>query len=254
MGVHVRVVTPITSRGFRLPEHFDGVLGPQDTVSHVEIDRGPASIECEFDEMLSVPDTVRRIIEAERDGVDAVVIDCMGDPGLKAGRECVTIPVLGPCETSMNLACMLGNNYSVITVLERLRGQFENQAKVFGAWEKFASVRAVDIPVLELEGDPEGTRQTLTEQALLAVEKDGADVIIFGCTGMMGCAEAVQAGLLKDGYEVPVIDPVPATIRVAAALVASGLSHSKRAYELPPNKPVTGYDIPPLHGYKSAAE
>ncbi|MEX0344341.1 MAG: aspartate/glutamate racemase family protein [Rhizobiaceae bacterium] len=254
MGTHVRVVTPITSRGFRQASDFDGLLGANDTVSHVEIDKGPASIECEYDEMLSIPDTVAKIVEAEQDGVDAVVIDCMGDPGLKAGRECVNIPVLGPCETSMNLACMLGNHYSVITVLERLRGQFENQAKLFGAWEKFASVRAVDIPVLDLEQDPGGTRETLTEQALLAVEKDGADVVIFGCTGMLGCAEAVRQGLLSRGYDIPVIDPVPVTVRVAASLAASGLSHSKVAYELPPNKPVVGYDMPVLHAYKSAAE
>ncbi len=254
MGVHVRVVTPITSRGFRAASDFEGLLGAEDTVSHVEIDRGPASIECEYDEMLSVPDTVAKIVDAERDGADAVVIDCMGDPGLKAGRECVNIPVLGPCETSMNLACMLGNNYSVITVLKRLRGQFENQAKLFGAWEKFASVRAVDIPVLDLEQDPTGTRKTLTEQALVAVEEDGADVIIFGCTGMLGCAEAVREGLLARGYDIPVIDPVPATVRIAASLAASKLSHSKIAYELPPNKPVVGYDMPPLQGYLAAAE
>ena len=254
MGTHVRVVTPITSRGFRDASQFEGILGEDDLVSHVEIDRGPASIECEFDEMLSVPDTVARIIEAERDGADAVVIDCMGDPGLKPARECVRIPVLGPCETSMNLACMLGNRYSVISVLKRMRGQFENQAKLFGAWEKFASVRAVDIPVLELERDLEGTRQALTEQALLAVENDGADVIIFGCTGMLGCAGAVRDGLLARGYDVPVIDPVPTTVRVAVALVASGLSHSKLAFELPPDKPVTGYDMPHLHIHQSAAE
>ena len=254
MGIHVRVVTPITSRGFRKASDFEGLLPPGNTVSHVEIDRGPASIECEYDEMLSVPDTVARIVEAERDGADAVVIDCMGDPGLKAGRECVRIPVLGPCETSMNLACMLGNSYSVITVLKRLRGQFENQARLFGAWEKFASVRAVDIPVLDLEQDPLRIRTTLTEQALLAVEEDGADAIIFGCTGMLGCADAVHQGLLKHGYEVPVIDPVPATVRIAAAMVASGLSHSKVAYEMPPNKPVVGYDLPDLHGYRNAAD
>lgn len=35
---------------------------------------------------MSVPDTILRIVEAERDGVDAVVIDCMGDPGRRARR------------------------------------------------------------------------------------------------------------------------------------------------------------------------
>ena len=247
MPVHVRVVTPITTKGFRKSSDFNGLLGPSDTISHVEIDKGPASIECEYEEMLAIPDTVAKIIQAERDGADAVVIDCMGDPGLKAGRECVGIPVFGPCETSMNLACMLGNHFSVITVLKRLRGQFENQAKLFGAWEKYASVRAVDIPVLALEQDLLSTTRVLTEQAILAIEEDGADVIIFGCTGMLGCASGVSAGLLQRGYDIPVINPVPATVRIAAAVASSGLSHSKIAYQMPPRKMVVGYSMPDLY-------
>jgi len=247
MAVHVRVVTPITSKGFRKLSDFRGLLPPGDILSHVEIDKGPASIECEYEEMLAIPDTVAKIIQAERDGADAVVIDCMGDPGLKAGRECVRIPVFGPCETSMNLACMLGDHFSVITVLKRLRGQFENQAKLFGAWEKYASVRAVDIPVLDLEDDLGSTVKALTAQAILAIEEDGADVIIFGCTGMLGCADGVSEGLRQRGYDVPVIDPVPVTVRMAAAVAASGLCHSKLAYQMPPRKKIVGYDMPDLY-------
>ncbi len=71
--------------------------------------------------------------------------------------------------------------------------------------------------------------------------EDGADTIIFGCTGMLGCADAVHEGLLKDGLDVPVIDPVPTAVNVAAALVRSRLAHSKRAYRRPPNKAVVGY-------------
>ena len=70
----------------------------------------------------------------------------------------------------------------------------------------------------------------------LHVVEDGADVIIFGCTGMLGCAEAVRDGLLKDGLDVPVIDPVPTAVNVATALVGSHLSHSKRAYQPPPKR------------------
>ena len=107
MKKHIRVVTPITTRGFRQVSDFDALQGPQIRVDMVEIETGPASIECELDEALAVPDTVARIVEAEREGVDAVVIDCMGDPGLKPARECVSIPVLGPCETAMHIPLML---------------------------------------------------------------------------------------------------------------------------------------------------
>lgn len=242
MKMHVRVVTPITTRGFRRLSDFDDLQGPSLKVDMVEIDTGPASIECELDEALAVPDTVAKIVEAEREGIHATIIDCMGDPGLKPARECVSIPVLGPCETAMHLASMLGHGFSVVTVLERIRPMIENQAKVYGVPDKLKSVRAVDIPVLDLEEDQTRVERVLTEQALIAVERDHADAIIFGCTGMLGCAAAVRRGLLAAGYNVPVIDPVPAAINVAAALLASDLSHSKTTYATPPRKSIVGYD------------
>ncbi len=254
MKKHIRIVTPITTRGFRKPSDFDALRTPDIEISLREIDIGPASIECEFDEMLAVPDTVAKIIEAEREGADAVVIDCMGDPGLKPGRECVSIPVIGPAEASMHLAAMLGHRFSVITVLERIKAMTENQVRIYGLWDRFASVRAVDIPVLDLESDIAAVKRMLTEQALLAVEKDGADAVIFGCTGMLGCAEAVREGLLARGHDVPVIDPVPYAVRLAAALIEAGLSHSGVSYATPPAKPVVGYDIPARVEHRQAAE
>ncbi len=237
----IRIVTPITTRGFRELSDFGSLQGPELAVDIVQIDTGPASIECELDEALAVPGTVAKIIEAERAGIHAVVIDCMGDPGLRPARECVSIPVVGPAETAMHIASMLGHSFSVLTVLSSIRPMLENQAKVYGVPEKLASVRSVDIPVLELETDLERAKLALIEQAVIAVERDGADVLIFGCTGMLGCADAVRAGLLSKGHDVPVIDPVPAAVRFAAALVDAGLSHSKRTYQKPRAKPVVGY-------------
>lgn len=244
MYKEVRVITPIVTEGFRKAEDFASVAGPETKISQVQIERGPASIESEFDEALATPDTVMRIFEAERDGVDAAIIDCMGDPGLRPAREMVSIPVLGPCETSMHLASMLGHKFSVVTVLDRLRPTFENEAKIYGVAEKLASVRSVDIPVLELERDRDALVSALVQESVKAVEEDHADVIIFGCTGMLGCAQAVEQGLKELGYDgVPVIDPVPAAIKVAEALVDLGLTQSKRTYAAPPVKRIAGYEI-----------
>ena len=253
MQKRVRVVSPITTRGFRKPNEFEALQAPDVVIDTVEIDTGPASIECEFDQALAVPGTVAKIVEAERAGIHAVIIDCMGDPGLRPARECVSIPVVGPAETAMHIASMLGHRFSVLTVLDRIRPMLENQAKVYGVPEKLASVRSVDIPVLELESDLDRVKRELTDQGILAVERDGADVLIFGCTGMLGCADAVRAGLLSKGHDVPVIDPVPAAVRFAVALVDAGLSHSKRTYQEPRAKPIVGYpDLDP--SVKEAAE
>jgi allantoin racemase len=242
LTIRIRVVTPITTEGFRSSVDAER-LGSEDVkVNFVNIDTGPASIECDYEIMLAQPGTLAKVVEAEREGADAVVIDCMGDVALFGARECVSIPVLGPMQTAMSLAAMMGHKFSVVTVLSRILPMIETQAKVYGMTSKLASARSVEIPVLELERDLAATKRALIAEARNAVVEDGADYIIFGCTGMLGCADAVREGLMKDGLDVPVIDPVPAAINVAAALVRSGLSHSKRAYRPPPRKNVVGYE------------
>jgi allantoin racemase len=241
MAIHIRVVTPITTQGFRTSADAAQLESEGVKVDFVNIDTGPASIECDYEIMLAQPGTVARIVEAERHGVNAVVIDCMGDPGLFGARECVAIPVLGPMQTAMGVAAMMGHKFSVVTVLSRILPMIETQAAVYGMTGKLASARSVNIPVLELEKDLAATKRALIAEARKAVIEDGADYIIFGCTGMLGCADAVHEGLLKEGLNVPVIDPVPTAVNVAAALVRSRLAHSKQAYRQPPQKVVVGY-------------
>jgi allantoin racemase len=242
--MRIHIVTPIITRGLWKPEDFTYVVHPGTELAHTEIDKGPASIESEYDEALAVPDTLAKIVEAEASGADAVVINCMGDPGVKPGREMVSIPVIGPSEATMHLASILGHKFSIVTVLERVAPLFENQAQIYGVADKLASVRWVDIPVLDLEKDRDRLVKALVVESIKAIEEDGAHVIIFGCTGMAGFAEAVEEGLKEKGYEgIPVIDPIIAAIKLTEALVDLGLSHSKKTYPLPPAKKVVGYRI-----------
>ncbi len=238
----IRIVTPITSEDFSSADEFQQYANVGTEVSHSQIEYGPASIESAYDEALAAPDTIAKIADAERDGVEAVIINCMGDPGMHAGREVVSIPVIGPCEATMHLASMLGHKFSVVTVLESLKPQFSNQAKIYGVQDKLASVRAVDIPVLDLDKAFDRMVDALVEQALLAVTEDGADVIMFGCTGMLGAAQRVEDGLKERGAAgVPVIDPMVASVKLAEALVGAGRSHSKRTYPAPPEKAIVGF-------------
>jgi allantoin racemase len=250
---NIRIITPITTRGVRTLDDVKPLERPDLKITHTEIDMGPPSIESEYDEAMSLPGTIEKAIEAEQEGAHAVIIDCMGDPGLKSCREVVSIPVLGPAETSMHLAAMLGQKFSVVTVLDSVVPMLNNLAKIYSVSEKLASVRVVNIPVLEIEQDLGRLNKELSEAALKAVAEDGAHAIVLGCTGFFGCAEAIHQHLLKKlGISIPVIDPIPATVMVAASLVDVGLSHSKKTYATPPQKTMVGFSMPPFH--KSAAE
>jgi allantoin racemase len=238
------VIAPVILKGETPPSvlTFAPAARPGCEVDVVFLDRGPASIESEYEEALAIPDTVAKAVAAEGDGADAVIIDCMLDPGLAAVREKVSIPVVGPAQTAMHLAALLGDRFSIVTVVESLVVPFRKRARLYGMVDRLVSVRAIGVPVLNLEHDRAATIPPLIGQAVAAVEDDGADVIIFGCTGMSGLAAAVQEGLQARGHnDVSVIDPGIAALKLAEMLADLHLAHSKRAYPIPPEKVLVGY-------------
>ncbi len=240
----IELITPTVCRDLRTLDDIRPLETEQLKITHSLLDRGPASIESRFDEALAVPDILKRAMQAEKNGASAVVIDCMGDPGLHACREAVSIPVLGAGQTAMHLANLLGNRFAFITVLDRIRPMIDDLVAAYGLGEKYASFQAIDIPVLDLSHDPDALNAALTEKALAAIENDGADIVVLGCTGFLGCSEAMRNALLSAGQDVPVIDPIPAAVRTAEALAKVGLSHSKAACPAPGVKPYEGYDLP----------
>ena len=240
----IQIITPIITRGVRLLDDVKPFEREDLEVRHSLLDQGPASIESEFDEALSVPDTIRKAIEAEQSGANAIVIDCMGDPGLNACREVVSIPVLGPCQTAMHIASMLGHHFSFITVLDRLRPMIDHIVAGYGLRENYASFEAVNVPVLEIGHDLGKLNDALTEKAIKAVTEAHAGAIVLGCTGFFGCADAISNGLAEKGFQVPVIDPIPLAIHVADTLIKTGLTHSKHIYPAPGRKEVAGYPMP----------
>jgi allantoin racemase len=243
--LRIRIISAIVSRSEGIPreelegrrrEYLERIRRISNVCQGTELDsvgieRGPASIESRYDEILAIPEIVKRAMEAEREGVDACVINCFGDPGVRACREVVRIPVVGPCEASLLVAASLCNRFSVITVLRNVAGMIEENARIYGVSDKLASVRAVEIPVLELHREEERTAKALLEEGRKALEEDGAEALILGCTGMTGMAERLSREL-----KVPVVDPLPTAIKFAETLASLGLTHSKLAFPYPPEK------------------
>ncbi len=195
------------------------------------IENGPASIESEFDDRLASPWVLDEVKRAETEGYDAVFVSCMGDVGINAARELVNIPVIGPFQACAAIAMTLGDRFSVVTILDNLKNIFLRKAREYGVGENLASVRSIDVPVLELDNRRPQVVSAIASESKKAVKEDGADSIILGCTGFVGLAREVQ-----DKVGVPVLDPTPISVKLAELLVSSNLSHSRVAYHTPPKK------------------
>jgi len=236
--MHIRIINPtITTRWAEDTRRtYADAARPGTQVSVVSLEWGTASIESQRDEALVVPDILTKVVEAEQAGADAVIIDCMADPGLYAARELVSVPVVGPAQASMHLAAVLGHRFSVLTVFDHDIPAVEDQVARYGLSTRLASVRGFNIPVLALDEDIEATTQVLVNLSEQAVREDGAHVIIPGCTGLAGLAPRIQAGLAERGCEVPVLDPPSVAMKLAESLVDLGQAHSKQTYSYPPSK------------------
>lgn len=250
----IRLISPVTQDVSERMVDLETLQRPgQLEISQTGIVFGPPSVECEYDEALAAPYVVARAQEAQDNGIDAVVIDCMSDPGLRAARELLDIPVFGPRETGMHIAATLGHRFSYIGIKSRNRPRIERHAATYGLLQHLASVRAVDLDVTDVTGSGGQRRlhERIIEESLIAVRQDRADVLLIGCTAFFGCEMIVGRALGEQGLSIPVINPIRATVSYAASVLDLGLCHSKRAYPAPPARSRSGY---PIKGFAALPE
>ena len=221
-------IDPVGSSNFH--EKIKKVLGSikrKDVeVDVVGLSKGPSHLEYKSYEPLILVETLEKVVEAERKGYDAVIIGCFDDPGLQEARELVNIPVIGPGETCMHIASMLGHKFSVITAIREALARLEDHVFTYGLEKKLASFRFVNMRLKEMQDDPEKLHATLIQEAKKAIEEDDAEVIVLGCTVETGFMDK-----LIEELKVPIIDVTLVSFKFAEMMAdlkrRTGLSHSK---------------------------
>lgn len=186
------------------------------------VSSAPVSIEGHADEARAVPGMLEVIRAAEAEGAEATVLACFDDPGLGAAREVARGPVIGIAQAAVQVAVTLSARFSVITTLPRSVPIIEDLVDHYGAGRQCRKVRSVDLPVLELEAQPELAYAKLRDEVLVAAREDGAEAIVLGCAGMAEMCERLEA---ETG--LPVIDGVTAAVKLAEAMVGGGWKTSK---------------------------
>lgn len=224
----ITIVLPVTGADIgQTSEYFEAHRSADVELTVTAIDQGPASIESDLDIALAAPAIVRRVREAEANGADAVIINCMADPGLYASREAVRIPVMAPAQSAFGLAATLSDRFSVLGTTSRDIPFTRDMWRRYGHMDRGASIRVVDLPVLELQEDPPRLLERLIAASIDAIQLDGAGALIFGCTLMAPHREDLEAALAERGHRgIPVIDPLAVALRTAEMLVRLGIRPS----------------------------
>jgi allantoin racemase len=177
-------------------------------------------------------EVLRAAIGAERDGFDALVIGCCYDPALEQAREAVTIPVVGPLEASVSLAHMFGHRFSVVTDHRKAVPKLEDLVRIYGLEANCRSVSAIDWWVDDMIGDPAAVAREAAARSREVLERDGAEVIVLGCTIIAACFEKTRLDSASDLDGLAIINPNLIAVKVAellADLAAVGQYRISRA-------------------------
>lgn len=133
-----------------------------------------------------------------------------------------TAPVIGIAEAAFHMASLVASKFSIVTTLPRTKIIAEHLLQQYGFSGHCAKIRCIDLPVLDLEQQPEHAYQALLAQCLAAKQQDDIGAIVLGCGGMAEMADRVSQEL-----KIPIIDGVRAAVKLIESLHGLGLKTSK---------------------------
>jgi allantoin racemase len=236
--MQIRVINPNTTAGMTetIGQAARRAAAPGTRIVATHPPSGPASIESRFDEAIAAVGVLEEVRAGERDGADAYVIACFGDPGLLAARELTRAPVIGIAEAAFHLATLVATRFSVVTTLGRTIGIAEHLLQQYGFAHHCRRVRAAEIPVLDLEHDADAAFVRIVDEALRAKAEDGIGAIVLGCGGMADLSDRISQAV-----GLPVVEGVTAAVKLAESLVGLRLQTSKHGeLDFPRPKAFTG--------------
>lgn len=167
--------------------------------------------------LITQPDELSRAADVvvglapELAGADAVVVAGFGDPGLEELRNLLSCPVTGIAEAGMAEAAAGGRRFAVVTTTPALRDAIAAKAARDGH-ARFAGTWCTPGDPATLMADPEQLLSALETASRKAVRDGAAEAIVIG-GGPLALAARVLAGTLP----VPLIEPVPAAVRLSLA-------------------------------------
>ena len=171
--------------------------------------------------------------QAEREGYDAVVPLGMLDIGVDGGRSMVDILVLGPCETALHIASMVGDRFGCIVYHDTLIPMTESIVRRYGLQDRIVGYRASGFDLPDMAANHDAVVKNFVAAARSLIDRERADVIIP--MGISQCPVHIKPDWLSRELGVPVVEGIGSPIRVAAAMASLGLKHSRRRWPKSPN-------------------
>ena len=186
---------------------------------------------------------------------NAIILLGGGEPGFMESREIARqygIPVTSCAFSQMHIASMLGNKFSIIDFTE-VHNMFYYELVVRHRFTNHcASIRNINFyharPGMDedestidqerdkaLRGEPSEAVERAVNEAVAAIQEDGAEVITFGCSDVFWLQPFLEKRLGDLGWEIPVLEGYSSAIALARMFVDLGVDAS--GLRFPTDKP-----------------
>lgn len=172
-----------------------------------------------------------------------------GDPGFMESREIgrrFGIPVTSCAHSQMHIATMLGSRFSIIDISETHNMRMQDLVVQYRFEDHCASIRNINFPLPRppyeeqfqlqdqrdkgLRGERSEMLEAAIAESMVAIEEDGAEVLILGCSAAFWMRALIERRLREAGWDVPVLEGYSSAIEHLKLLVNLQLDASSLAF------------------------
>ena len=223
----LKLLNSYASPGTVVEIHYPDDLGGGDVQHQTEQGNALAGLH----HVLETPALVKKILEAERAGFDAVIQSNTFDPGVEAARLAVRIPVVGVLRSSCQFAACLCDRFGLIAPTDSYVPYVWRLVESYRMAKFVSEIRALKFSEHDIPG-----------QRALAVERIvtlGREMIAAGAQAIIPLGgNVVPYQIFPEELEpqigAPVINTKAVGIRFAELMVFSRVTHSQKAYPWAP--------------------
>ena len=211
------------SPGTTIEIHYPDDLGGGEILRYLEQRKNLSGLH----HILETPALVKKIIEAERAGFDAVIQSNTFDPGVEAARLAVRIPVVGLLRSASHFAACLCDRFAIIVPLESHVPYVHRLLATYRMEHFVTAIRPVGV----YESDMSKQHGVILERAIALAREmvaQGAQAIV-PLGGLLFPYE-VKPEELERQVAVPVINTKAVGIRFAELMVSQKVTHSLKSY------------------------
>jgi len=223
----LKLLNSYASAGTVVEIHYPDDLGAGDVQQALEQGNALAGLH----HILETPALVKKIMEAERAGFDAVVQSNTFDPGVEAARLAVRIPVVGVLRSSCQFAACLCDRFGLIAPTDSYVPYVWRLVENYRMAKFVSEIR----PLKFSEHDIPKERARAVER-IVAVSREmiaaGAQAIIP--LGGNVVPYQISPEELEPQIGAPVINTKAVGIRFAELMIVSKVTHSQIAYPWSP--------------------